>query len=490
MRRGPLFRVAPRSLRDRLALWHGLALGLVLTLFTVAVYALFARNLLAEVDRSLVDRALEVNRAMHLEAPFRRRQRIVIPRPDSFASADTFVQVATLDGEVLGTSDNLGEARLPLGEGDLAAVRRGGMRHTTAWVGDEAVRVLAAPLVVDGRPFAVVQVARSLARTDRALAELRFLAGAGLLLALGLSGVVIWLSAGTALQPLEHLIATAEAIGASGDLGHRVAAPSSDDEVGRLAATFNRMLDRLAASEAELRAAYARVERALEAQRRFVADASHALRTPLTTIRGNADLLRQFPNLSPEDRAATVAQIHAEAERMSRLVNALLALARTDADQPLRKSRVDLAPLVREVVAEATALARGQRLSAAVGGPVEVLGDPDALHQLVLILVENAVQYTPPGGRIDVRLAAENGEARLQVSDTGTGIAAEDLPHIFERFYRADRARRRGGTGLGLAIARGIVERHGGAIEVESTAGVGTTFTVRLPLAGDRGVEG
>ena len=257
--------------------------------------------------------------------------------------------------------------------------------------------------------------------------------------------------------------------------------------MGRLAATFNDMLDRLQSAYAALQSANRRLEAALESQRRFVADASHELRTPLTTVRGNASLLRRFDALSPEDRQDAVAQIGAEAERMSRLVNDLLMLARADAGQLLERKPVALAPLIDDVAHQARVLAGG-KLSVSVlrlgNVDAEVRGDADALRQLLLILVDNAIKYTPAGGSVTLGLRVEQTganqqTARITVIDTGAGIPREDLPHIFERFYRADRARRAGGTGLGLAIGKWIAEAHGGTISVESSPGAGSTASPR-----------
>jgi signal transduction histidine kinase len=241
------------------------------------------------------------------------------------------------------------------------------------------------------------------------------------------------------------------------------------------------MLERLEAADGELRAANSRLEQTLEAQRRLVADASHELRTPLTTIRGNASLLRQFPEVTPEDRDAALDQIGQEAERMSRLVHDLLTLARADAGQPLRRQPVALGPLVEDVVAQVRMLADGHPLTVYICQSAEIMGDPDALRQLALILLDNAVKYSPNRGPIHVRLEVDGTEVRLVVADSGIGIAPDDLPHIFERFYRADRGRKAGGTGLGLSIGLWIAEQHHGRIEVTSVLGRGSTFTVRLP---------
>jgi two-component system OmpR family sensor kinase len=477
--------IAPGSIRARLTLWIGVILSLVLISFTVGVYSLLARDLLSEVDRSLAERAVQVNNAVHLSPGFPpgRGLRLEIPRPDTFTSADTFVQLVTLDGEVVGISQNLEDVSLPVTDEDLASAHSGSQRYDQTELNGERIRILSAPLTVRGRPIGLIQVARSLERVDQVLGQLRLIAGAGLIVAIGLSSLVVWLTTRTALRPLEQVIETSEAVGSSGDLARRVDASTSGDEVGRLSSTFNRMLDRLETSAQSLQAAYERLDTALSAQRRFVADASHELRTPLTTIRSNASLLSQYPQVTLEDRQSALSQVSQEAERMSRLVDGLLTLARADAGQALDLQPVALAPVVEDVVSQAKTLSGGQHL---IDSKIEqvspVCGHSDSLRQLVLILLENATKYTQPGERIKVGLEEDAGLAVLTVADNGAGIAAEDLPHIFERFYRADGSRKAGGTGLGLSIARWIVEQHAATIQVASTPGRGATFTVSFPL--------
>jgi signal transduction histidine kinase len=476
--------LAPGSLRGRLTLGLGLVLGLVLIAFATGVYSLLARDLLNEVDRSLAERADQVNNAVRLSPGFapRRGLRIEVPQPDSFTSADTFVQLLTLDGEFIGSSRNLADASLPVSELDLASARSGDQRYDRADLSGEHIRILNAPLTVRDQPIGLIQVARSLERVEQVLGQLRLIAGAGLLIALGLSSLVVWLTTRSALRPLEQVMEISEAIGSSGDLARRVNSTTSQDEVGRLSRTFNRMISSLETSAQSLQAAYDRVDTALNAQRRFVADASHELRTPLTTIRSNASLLSQYPQVTSEDRKAAITQISQEAERMSRLVTDLLTLARADAGLGLKFQPVALEPVIQDVLSQSRSLNGGNHIIESRIEPVgPVWGDPDSLRQLVLILMENATKYTRPEGQIRVGLKQSAGWTILTVADNGAGIAVEDLPHIFQRFYRADRSRKTGGTGLGLSIAQWIVEQHGATIRVASKPGQGSTFTVSFP---------
>jgi two-component system, OmpR family, sensor kinase len=284
---------------------------------------------------------------------------------------------------------------------------------------------------------------------------------------------------------VDRVTAAAAAI-AAGDgtatsLNSRLPVLPTDDELSRLSSTFNAMLDRLQAS--------------FHAQERFVGDASHELRTPLTAIRGNVDVLtRQARHggggLEQMDLTPALDDIRRESDRMRRLLDDLLLLARADASNGpadtalFRRDRVLLNDIAADAVRSAEVLASGHTLELEAPRSVEIRGDPDRLHQLVMILLDNAIRHTPPPGRIRVAVAATpGGQARIAVRDEGEGIAPEHLPHLFERFYRADGARGRssGGTGLGLAIAQAICRAHGGEITVSSAPGKGTTFLVTLP---------
>ena len=272
------------------------------------------------------------------------------------------------------------------------------------------------------------------------------------------------------LRPVAVLTETAGAIARSRSLRQRVPVDGTRDELARLARTFNAMLDSL--------------EQASQAQQRFVADASHELRAPLTIIQANLELLERPAALEPGERQEALAEAARETRRLVRLVADLLALARADAGAPLRRRPVELDRVLLDAFQQVRHLADGKRLTVAALEPVTVEGDADQLKQLVLALVDNALKYTPSAGQVALGLGKRDGAAELTVRDTGIGIQAEDLPRVFERFYRADPARGRdpGGTGLGLSIARWITDQHGGEIVLSSRPGHGTTATVRLPL--------
>ena len=346
----------------------------------------------------------------------------------------------------------------------------------TAWQGTvtkrdgQEVRLVSLALTKNGQRFAVVQVGQPLAELHTLLHDLvgeLLIVGLVVLLACAVGGY--WLAA-RAFTPIQRLAATARRIKA-GDLHKRVAVPLARDEVQYLALTLNEMLDSL--------------EQAFSSQRRFVADASHELRTPVAVIRNKTDVARLWAR-TPQDYVAVLEGVNAEAERLGHLISDLLALARGDEGRTQferEPTRLDL--IAYEVAASTDLLAAegGITLEVQAPGSVTILGDEARLIQVVMNLVENAVRYTNPGGHVTVTVEGRQGQACLSVRDTGIGIAPEHLPRIFERFYRADPSRQRSGSGLGLSIAEWVVRAHGGTVSVKSQVGQGSCFTMTLPLA-------
>lgn len=335
----------------------------------------------------------------------------------------------------------------------------------------EEVRLYSRVVSIHSQPVAVIQVGESLAGLHTLLHDLvAELLVVGLLVLLACALGSYWLAA-RAFAPIQRLAATARRIKA-GDLNSRVPVPRARDEVQYLALTLNEMLDSL--------------EQIVARQRRFVADASHELRTPVAVIRSKTDVaLLQVR--TRQDYITVLEGVNAEAERLGRLISDLLALAWGDEGQTrFEREPVRLDRLAEAVGESAAVLATASGITFAVqsSGPITVLGDEARLIQVGMNLLENAVRYTNPGGSVTVTVEARQGQAHLSVRDTGVGIAPEHLPHLFERFYRADPARRHsGGSGLGLAIAEWVVRAHNGTIEVWSQPGQGSCFTVTLPLA-------
>ena len=393
---------------------------------------------------------------------------------DLASSTEVFVVVVDAEGAPLyatGTVDGV-PPRIPAaviveatdtGASDVVLTPRPDLSlraHATPW------------LNADGDMQGAVVAGQSTAFEDEQVEGLRAVLWVSGIITLIAASIVAWLVSGRALKPLQELVETTDEIGHTGDLSRRLPPKKGRDEVGRLTTSFNAMLTELETSQR-------RLAQSLDAQRRFVADASHELRSPLTTIRNNAGFLVDRPDATTEDRNEAIADITAEAERMTRLVDDMLTLALADAEAPNAQTPVDLAALVHD----AARRARRSELPVTVSAPepAVVIGDRNGLEQLAWILIDNAAKHGE--GDVDIELTSEHGDAVLSVSDEGPGIPTDQLEQVFDRFHRADPSRSPAGAGLGLSIAREIAHSHGGTIKAANN-GIGAILTVRLPLAG------
>jgi signal transduction histidine kinase len=459
------------TLRARLTLWYAGVLGLVLVFYGATVYLVLSYNLTRQVEDNLVRAADSIRQT------FRRDVRgITFPPVALDLNANVYAQVWDADGRLVARNVSLLEEAF-----DASALESPSSLYSTVVIGGVPLRVLTYPLVTapEGEMVGHLQLAASLQTVQEARRLVLSLLIGGGLLALAMAAAVGWTTAGGALRPLDQVTSTALQITRADDLSRRIpmAGPPTD-EVSRLIEAFNETLERL--------------EGLFITQRRFLADVSHELRTPLTAIRGNIDLIQRLGTADPESLEA----ITSEVERMTRLVRDVLLLAQAESGKlPLARDVVELDTLLLEVFKEAKLLAQ-DRIEVRLGkeDQVRVVGDRDRLKQVALNLIGNAIEHTPPGGRVTLGLSCVGDWARLTVSDTGPGIPQEELPHIFERFYRIDRSRRRsglGGAGLGLSIAYWIARSHDGRIEVASEPGQGSTFSVWLPRMTDSlaGVE-
>lgn len=473
------------SIRLRLTLLYTAILALTVIAFSAVLYATQARSAYEGIRANLVRQAtffpnagkpephsLELRPETGSAPPAAPTE----PRLPDGTLPGRWTQTRDLAGAVTGQTLDLSGTTLPLSDKGLAAVQAGAGWFETAWVQDE-------PLLIYSQRFAgadgsagIVQVAFPVGQSQQYLAALRLMLLTGSGLAVVVAFALGWALAGTALRPIQRIAQTARAIGAERDFGRRVEHAGPADEVGQLAVTFNAML-------AELESGYRQLEAALQSQRRFVADASHELRTPLTTVRGNIELLRRDPPIAAGERAEVLADTAEEVDRLIRLVSQLLALARADAGQALRREPVPVRALVDDVCRQAKLLVPSADVRAEAPADALVQGDGDALKQVLLILLDNALVHTPAGTPITVVASAAAGQVSFSVRDQGPGIPAEALPHIFERFYRGQASRTGRGAGLGLAIAKELVEAQGGTITAESAAGQGSVFTVTLPMA-------
>lgn len=475
------------SLRTRLALIYTVAFLIALAILGSALYLLLRGTLAGEVDDELAERAAQIDRAVTIRGgdelnPQHLLDEIFVLSPPTpgqeLRAPNIHIRILGRDGRTFASSSLTAET-VPVDPDALAAAMAGESVYRTSRVGDVRVRSLYGPLRMNGQTLAVVQLSESLSPMMRTIAEFRslLLSGGVLALLVGLAGT--WSLTRQALQPVADLTDRVARIAETGEFDERVPEPESPDEIGRLALTFNALLDRISLM--------------LDRQRTLVADTSHELRNPLMVVRGNLELLAA--GLPPQEQREAAKDAIEEVDRMTRLVQDLLFIADADAERAIEHDDVPLEALVANVVSDARRLANrpdGPReLVLAANDPLTVRGDAERLRQLIWNLVENALRYTPAGGTVTVSLRRRGPVAELTIADTGIGIPPEHLAHIFERFYRVDTGRSRavGGTGLGLSIVRQITEAHGGQVRVRSTPGEGSTFTVALPVA-ERGMRG
>lgn len=458
-------RPATWTLRRRLVVAVLALTALALALANVFGIALLRENMVRRVDAQLTSFARAGAERIAATRPFpvgeggmpdvlRRRVASVIR-----------INVYSADGRLLGT--------LPGGEepGPVIGDLRFGAPYTVPGTDGSSWRILAVP-----RPGHDIWVfAQSLAEVEQTQTSNIAIAASVSALVLLLLGLTADAVVRLGLRPLTRMERTAGKI-ARGDFASRVPAPDPHTETGRLGTAMNVMLDRV---ESEIAARTASEER----MRRFLADASHELRTPLTSVRGFAELYRRGGRCTDE----MMGRIEEEADRMGVLVNDLLTLAQLDEERPLDRTPVDLLEVAADTIRDARARVPGRQVRlAGLDGPltpVTAPGDEARLRQVAANLVGNALTHTPPGASITVRVGRRDGLAVLEVADTGPGIAAEHVPHLFDRLYRVGAGRTRGGAGLGLAIVAAIAAAHGGTVEVDTAPGEGATFRVLLPAS-------
>ncbi|QIN82109.1 HAMP domain-containing protein [Rubrobacter tropicus] len=463
-------------IRWRLTVYNALSIGAILLALGFASFLLLRDAALSDVEDDVRGRALAVARTVESGGE--------LPPDEAERSSlgDEFLIVRDGRGRVLDPDWLKNSPRIRIEDPLWArALETGGPVGGEADYSPQEAPdyVYAVPVDPPEGPARVVEVGRSYGSVTETLNAFALLLVGAVLVALVLSVVGAYVLARAALAPVDAVARSARQIGA-GDLGRRLPVARPGDELGRLTTTINDLLARLEAS-------FARREEALARQRRFAADASHELRTPLTSIAGYARMLKSWGLENREAGREGVEAILEESERMRVLVEDLLVVARGDeGGMPLEPAPNDLGALAAEAVGAARAAAGGKVVVQYVPPkePVGAVFDGARIRRAADILLDNAVKYTPEGGVVTVGVAREGGLLRLRVSDTGAGIPKEDLPRVFERFYRADPARSEGGTGLGLSIARQIARAHGGEVEAASRPGKGSTFVLSLPENG------
>lgn len=452
------------SIRWRLTLWYGIVLGIVLTGFGTAVYLIMGRELLAQQDAALSEELAEIVREVERATSW-SGLRAELTR--QFARHEGYeFQVATPSGEILFQSGRLGSVALPVQTLPAGFAQES---HSLEALGKWRIQSRSAP-GPDGR--LIVQAAATLepieTQMERLLAVL-CLAGP-----LALAGAVAggYLLARAALAPVDRMAAAADEITVS-SLHRRLEVPHAGDELGRLGRTLNGMI--------------ARIERSFNDIQRFTADAAHELRTPLSVMRTEAEVALRSSR-SPTEYRDVLQNMLEEIELLTRHAEQLLFLSRLDAgDVSQPQELLSFARVARDVAEEMRVVAQEKNLTLDLGRleNCAVRGNELQLRRLLLNLLDNAIKYTPAGGRVMVHMERSGESLHTIVEDTGIGISADHLPHVFKRFYRVDPARDQttGGVGLGLAICQAVSQAHGGELRIESQFGRGTTCTLILPRA-------
>ena len=459
-------------IRWRLTLWFALILSAILILSGVVLHILLQGYLINHIDGHLRVYSAQVHGTLNTqEIPDHLDYAVIhskLPPINEFASPGIYIQLIDSSGGVVVKSNNLGEQELPVNPYIISQGFAGDAVIGTVAAGDGAsIRVMVSPLYMRDQVL-LLEVAQSLNHVDSTMSQVRWALLASTLIALVLATVSGGAIVKGALSPVSKISRTARSIEASSDLSQRVGYSGPGDEIGELATTFDHMIEQL--------------DKVFQSQRYFVADASHELRGPLTVIRGNLDLLKR--NLDEKERQESLNAMERESIRMSKITDDLLFLAEVESGQLEQKRKVSLKEIVLGELERAKSLAIERKIIVDHKENLVVRGDAQRLRQLLANLVDNAIKYTPDHGTITLSLFRDDSWARMEVTDTGIGIAPDHLPHIFDRFYRVDKVRSRtsSGIGLGLAIVKGIAEQHGGKVTVTSRPGKGSTFTVWLKL--------
>ena len=469
------------NIRFKLIIWYIFILGIILTAFSTFLYLTLSRSLYRGIDvkiKSIGEVIASSSTNPYSQYSFSNIDRML---EDSFGlkPVTKFIQVLDESGRIGRKSQNLQHFQLPISIRALKNASQGKITfETTKALGKYPLRMVTVPVIRGRHIINIVQVATSLEQVGEALKTLLLILWITVPSALVVASLGGLFLANKALKPVDEITKTARMI-TSKRLDQRIKLRKTKDEIGRLAETFNDMISRLGRSFKQIR--------------QFSADASHELRTPLTILKGEMEVgLRR--RRRPEEYRKILNSNLEEVNHMTQIVDDLLFLSKADMGEVhLQKHPINLTKLVSEVGAQAKmiAMAKDIKVHISKDSDVPVIGDRLRLRELLLNLVDNAVKYTPEGGEMMISLERDDDRVKLRVMDNGIGIPTEDQPHIFDRFFRVDKARSReaGGSGLGLSICKWIVEAHGGEISVESEVAKGSLFTVTLPLAPPDGRE-
>lgn len=461
------------SIRSKLTAWYVLLLGIILVLFSILLFFFLSKRLNESVDSSLTLSARIVARSTQII-----NSRTPFPGLDLFFDQfmgfgrDKSYKIYDGSGNIGSLSKNFDGSQFPLSDIAYSAALKGGTSYETFIISDNhPIRVITMPVIRNGKLANLVQVGTSkkvVVDTLKNLAIILWTAVPSVLLLTALIGRFI---ARRALKPVAKITQTAKDIGSGANLSQRIPVPEVKDEIGELALTFNSMMDRLESSFSQMR--------------QFSSDASHELRTPLTVLKGQSELTLGKER-KPKEYQEVISSNLEEIQYMSKVLEDLFMLSKSDENQiALDYESVDLKLLIEEICRHAQIIAseKNIKIITAYIEKIQVYGDPVRLRQMIWNVIVNGIKYTQPDGEVTISLQEKKDIALITIQDNGIGISNSDLPLIFNRFYRVDKARSReeGGTGLGLSICKFIVDAHKGSIDIESTLGEGTKFKIKLP---------
>ncbi len=485
------------SIRFRLTVWYTAILSVTLLVFGIVTYVLLStlttnqnKNILQEHTEK-VERRIEFGLSLSMQG---WDLDIQLDDIDTFFSKEIYLQVVNLTNITelsemkISRSSNAEKDMLhiPFSQDTWEQAKLGVAFFETTKLHGYPFLVFNKPLMIRGQPVGVLQATLM---TGDFLNHLQYIFIFASIITVLLASSLGWVLARTALKPIDYVIEATEQIEKAADLQNRIIYDGPDDEIGRLIDKMNGMLSRIQVTYFELEKGYRK-------QRQFVSDASHELRTPLTTIRGNVDLIQKIWNrqctesaISDEEQEKmsleAIKDISDESERMSRLVNHLLSLARADAGYEMTKEKIEIKPLVEEVIRKSQFIPRQVNWRKGDTGSLNgvcVMGNKDYLQQMLFIFIENAFKYTHEG-YVQLNAFILSDQIGIQILDTGVGMDKDEIPYIFDRFYRADISRgKTSGTGLGLSIAKWIIDEHHGSVEVNTFKNEGSSFVVWLPI--------
>ena len=461
------------SIRSKLTAWYVLLLGVILVLFSILLFFFLSKRLYESVDNSLTVSASIVARSTQIN-----NSRIPFPSLDLFF--DQFMgfgrnksyKIYDGSGNIGSLSKNFDGSQFPLTQRAYSAALKGGTSYETFLLSDDhPIRVISMPVLKGAKLANLVQVGTSLKVVVDTLKNLQIILLTVVPAVLLLTALIGRFIARRALKPVAKITQTAKDIGSGANLSQRIPVSEVKDEIGQLALTFNSMMDRLESSFTQMR--------------QFSSDASHELRTPLTVLKGQSELALGKQR-KPEEYQEVISSNLEEVQYMSKVLEDLFLLSKSDENQiALDFESVDLKSLIEEVCKHAEIIASEKNIKIVIAylEPVQVYGDPVRLRQMIWNVVVNGIKYTQHDGEVKISVQDKGDGVLIIIQDNGIGISEEDLPLVFNRFYRVDKARSRqeGGTGLGLSICKFIVGAHKGSINLKSKLGEGTKFKITLP---------